>query len=579
MNMIRRLLFILCMIPSIALAESSSPVPWEPWSDGIFERATKENKLVLLDLEAIWCHWCHVMDKTTYRDDSVVTLLKKHYIAVKVDQDSRPDLSSRYKEYGWPATIVFSPSGVELAKRSGYIEPDDMRSLLSKLQANPTPLEDASVEIEYASSPELSASVKKKLTQQFYRSHDDDKGGLTLAQKFLDPDSVEYALLLASRGESRERSMAMQTLDANLSLIDPVWGGVYQYSTHYGWDKPHFEKIMSTQTNNLKMYALAYGLLQEQEYLDAAMSIVTYLEQFLKSPEGAFYTSQDADYKKGVHSDEYFSKNDAGRRAMGIPAVDKSIYARENGWVIQSLLQLYNVTGEDVLLQDSLAATRWIEKHRQLPGGGFRHGTQDKGGPFLGDTLAMFRAYIALYTATGENAWMSKAAKSADFIKKHFLVSGTPGFVTANYKADSPLKPVRRLDENIKLARSMNLLYHYTGDKKYLDLAKKAMQYIATDRVALATISEPGILLAAEELAQDPVHITIVGAKDDTAAANLHKAALTVPRSYLRVDWWDRDKENLPNQDVSYPKLSRSAAFVCTENRCSLPRFNKDAIF
>src|SRR5579862_8649559 len=86
-------------------------IKWEKWSDDIFERAQRENRLVILDLEAVWCHWCHVMAEITYKDPAVIRLFKEKYIAVRVDQDSRPDLSNRYEEYGWPATIVFDSKG------------------------------------------------------------------------------------------------------------------------------------------------------------------------------------------------------------------------------------------------------------------------------------------------------------------------------------------------------------------------------------------------------------------------------------------------------------------------------------
>jgi len=91
--------------------EDSSGVKWEEWSDKIFERSQREHKLVILHLGAVWCHWCHVMEKMTYKDPEVVRLLQKHFIAVHVDQDARPDLSNRYEEYGWPATIMFDEKG------------------------------------------------------------------------------------------------------------------------------------------------------------------------------------------------------------------------------------------------------------------------------------------------------------------------------------------------------------------------------------------------------------------------------------------------------------------------------------
>src|SRR6185503_14281113 len=144
-------------------------IKWEGWSDSIFERAKKENRFVLLDLEAVWCHWCHVMDKNTYKDPSVVSLIKSKYIAVRVDQDSRPDLSNRYEDYGWPATIVFNANGEEIVKKSGYIPPKDMISLLKAIIKDPTPGPSAKPEasISFASEAAIPARLRQTLLTKY----------------------------------------------------------------------------------------------------------------------------------------------------------------------------------------------------------------------------------------------------------------------------------------------------------------------------------------------------------------------------------------------------------------------------
>src|SRR5688572_17531083 len=101
----------------------ANKLDWQPWSPEIFERAKKENKLLVLDLEAIWCHWCHVMEEKTYANPEVAKILTEKFLLIRVDQDSRPDLSKRYADYGWPATIFFDGNGRELAKRAGFIAP------------------------------------------------------------------------------------------------------------------------------------------------------------------------------------------------------------------------------------------------------------------------------------------------------------------------------------------------------------------------------------------------------------------------------------------------------------------------
>src|SRR5437773_10367860 len=124
----RILISVLALAISLsAVAQKSAvkqtPLKWQPWSDAVFAEAEREHRFVLLDLEAVWCHWCHVMDETTYKDPQVTKLLNSRYILVKVDQDSRPDLSNRYEDYGWPATVVFGAGRHEIVKRQGYLPP------------------------------------------------------------------------------------------------------------------------------------------------------------------------------------------------------------------------------------------------------------------------------------------------------------------------------------------------------------------------------------------------------------------------------------------------------------------------
>ena len=111
-------------------AGAAAAIDWQPWSADAFARARHEHKLVLLDLGAEWCHWCHVMEGTTYADADVQRLLGAHYVAIEADADRRRDLAARYQDYGWLATIVFDGEGRELWKNRGYVPPPRMRAVL-----------------------------------------------------------------------------------------------------------------------------------------------------------------------------------------------------------------------------------------------------------------------------------------------------------------------------------------------------------------------------------------------------------------------------------------------------------------
>src|SRR5688572_20389612 len=368
----RRLVAVLLLAWILPGYAAGSKIDWQPWSDSVFERAAREQRFVLLDLEAMWCHWCHVMDEVTYSDPKVVELIRKHYIPVRVDQDSRPDISRRYENYGWPATVVFNAEGGEIVKRRGYLAPPVMISMLEEIIVDPSPIDygDDKPIAKFADNPLLSPKLRQALERAFYDTHDPKLGGLKQFQKFIDHDTVEYGLLRAGQGDKQAEEMTRRTLAAALKLIDPAWGGMYQYSTDSDWDHPHFEKIMSMQAEPLRLYALAYGQFRDPRYLQAVRDIHRYVAAFLRSPEGAFYTSQDADLVKGEHSEEYFKLGDAARRKLGTPVVDKHRYSRENGWMIHALATAYTVTGDRAYLEDAQRAARWIMAHRSLPGGG-----------------------------------------------------------------------------------------------------------------------------------------------------------------------------------------------------------------
>ncbi|MES2425233.1 MAG: DUF255 domain-containing protein [Pseudomonadota bacterium] len=579
--MLRRFVLglMLAALPLFALA-AGKPAPdaiqWLPWSDAHFERAKREKKFVLLDVEAVWCHWCHVMDAKTYTDPKVKKLIKERYIAVKVNSDAHPEIARRYEDYGWPATIVFDATGQEIVKRRGYMPAPMFSSILEGIIRDPSPIiyADSAPVTRFASEASLAPGVRKELESRYFATHDPKMGGLTQEQKYIDRDTVEYGLFRASSGDTKAGTMARQTLDGALGLIDPVWGGIYQYSTHGDWKHIHFEKIIQSQADAMRLYAMAWARYGDARYKKALEDIHRYVRAFLTSPEGTFYVSQDADLIKGQHSEDYFALNDAQRRARGIPAIDKHVFSRENGWMLQALAAAYMATGETRYLDEARTAAAWIVAQRSLPGGGFRHDVRDSHGPYLEDTLAMGRGLLALYEATGERKLLAQAEAAADFIDKTFRAPKQPGFVTSPFRAKAVLKPKTVLDENIAAVRFGNALARYSGKVQYRRFAEHAMPYVATEQVALFRRTDPGVLQAATELGSDPTHITVVGAKNDRAAATLFRAALANPAVYRRMEWWDTREGAMPNPDVKYPQMDRAAAYLCVNSACSAPIFD-----
>lgn len=546
---------------------------WQPWGASSFELAKAQGKPIFLYLEAVWCHWCHVMQQQTLTDPVVREKLAASYVSVRVDHDANPLLADRFRDWGWPALIFLAADGTEIVKRAGFIAPQPFARLLDAIVADPSP-ETANVGAAARADEDvshLSPALRGQLRAAHDANHDDERGGLRTLQKFLDRNSLEYDLSLALAGDARYTVRAQRTLDAAAALIDPVWGGVYQYSTGARWDRPHYEKIMRTQAGVLRAYALAYAAFGRESDRERAAAIIDYLLGHLRDPAaGAFYNSQDADLVPGQKAHDYFALDDAARRARGMPRIDRQLYAAANGLAVEALA-LAAAAGVDArALPAALAAARWLEQHRALAAGGYQHGADPDAVLYLADQLAVARGQLALHQATGKRRWLDRAVVTGEVIAKRFR-SDAGGFVNATDDG-TPVAALPVLEENIQLARFYNLLAHYSGYQSHQALATHAQQWLVRPAVATQPFEEAGILLVDRELGRDPAHLVVVGSGE--AAQTLYARAARFVSPYMRLEWWDRSVGPLMHQDVSYPNFDRAAGYVCVAQRCSAPSFD-----
>lgn len=572
MRLLACLLACLLLLTALPVRGAGNPsVPWQRDDHVAFATARTEGRFVLLYLEAVWCHWCHVMDEKTYGDSRVQDLIARHYVPLRIDQDGRPDLANRYRDWGWPATIVLAPDGREIVKRQGFVPPEPFARLLQAIVDDPSPEAASSLPETgpVAAASSLPDAVRTELLRRHHATFDPVLGGLKTGQKYLDRDQVDYAL--SKHSDPLESSIAERSLAGAAALLDPAFGGVYQYSTGGDWNHPHYEKLTRLQAEYLRVYSLACARAGRDGDCRVANGILNYLRAFQRSPEGAFRTSQDADLVPGQHASAYFARTAPERRLLGIPRVDTSLYAAENGLVIEALALRAEWLGDPGSLADARNAALWAIAQRGLPGGGFRHDAEDAGGPFLADTLAMGRGLLALYRATGERVWLTHAVAAGDFLLDHFRAPA--GFYSAQ-PGQSPIAPSVAFDEVLATGRFLNLLAHYSGKPAHADGARHALGWLGQREVALSRLTDAGILLLDDQVNRPPLHVVVVGARSDPAARDLFAVLSRIPEPYKRLEWWDRAEGELMHHDVAYPKLKRAAAFVCTERTCSLPLFD-----
>jgi uncharacterized protein len=488
---------------------------WAAWSPETFERARREGKLLLLDGAAEWCHWCHVMDETTYRDPAVGALLRDRFIAVRVDIDEHPDLAERYGDWGWPATILFSPDAREIGKFRGYIAPRDLETILRDAEAL---AKEKPGEAEAHGAADVPAPVEAlgfaagEAALQLDAYYDEKEGGWGQRQKSPLGASIEFELRRAAHGDAAARQRALFSLSKQRALIDPVWGGVYQYSAAATWDKPHYEKLMTYQAANLEAYARGYEAEKDPSLLADAQKIAGYLSTFLSNADGAFLVSQDADagaHDQGalfVDGDVYYRLADAERRKLGVPRVDDHVYAQENGLAIRAFATLFEVDKDPAALARGRRAADLVLRTLVAPDGAVRRGGSQA--RFLADAAAFGHALARLGEVSGEATYREAAVKIAAAMDRDLADTAT-GAYWSNTPDPAAAGVFARRDRsfphNVVAARFLAALARVTGEAAYRDRARRALAAVLTPRALTDRGRMVGeVLLALDECGAYP---------------------------------------------------------------------------
>jgi len=312
------------------------PIHWHEWSEEAFAAAQRENKPILLDIGAVWCHWCHVMDRESYDDPEIAQVINERFIAVKVDRDERPDIDSRYQvavssisgQGGWPLTAFLTPDGkpfyggTYFPPTDHYGRPSFRRVLLSIANAyvekNADVVEQAKLvenAITHAESftgkgGEFSPGVITAIVESALKMFDAQNGGFGGAPKFPHPAALD--LLMDYSGRTRDQKLQdayVSTLEkmASGGVYDQLAGGFHRYSVDERWIVPHFEKMCYDNSELLKNYVHAFQMTGRDFFAAVARDIVRWMDEWLSDREhGGFYASQDADYSMDDDGD-YFT--------------------------------------------------------------------------------------------------------------------------------------------------------------------------------------------------------------------------------------------------------------------------------
>ncbi|MGA2046635.1 MAG: thioredoxin domain-containing protein [Terracidiphilus sp.] len=301
------------------------PVEWHAWGEAAFARAQAEDKPILLDIGAVWCHWCHVMDRESYENPEIAAIINQHFVAVKVDRDERPDVDARYQaavaaisgQGGWPLTAILTPDGrpyfggTYFPPSDHYGRPGFGRVLQTMADAWRTRRDEAlesagsvmtaieSNETFSGRGGELTLGLVDKIVGSALKQFDARNGGFGAQPKFPHPSALDLLLEVAMNRDNGEAAVAFAvTLEkmARGGVYDQLAGGFHRYSVDERWVVPHFEKMLYDNTELLRNYVHGFQSFVRQDFLETARQIVDWLDTTMTDRErGGFYASQDAD--------------------------------------------------------------------------------------------------------------------------------------------------------------------------------------------------------------------------------------------------------------------------------------------
>ena len=562
-------------------------IKWHEWGDEAFAEAKAQDKPVLLSLSAVWCHWCHVMDETSYSDPGVISYVNQHFVPVRVDNDQRPDINSRYNLGGWPTTAFLTPDG-ELMTGGTYIPPEAMLEHLPKIVTQyKSNREEIGRKVEEmrqrraeAAAPargELSAAVFEDVLRTVVQAYDPVFGGFGEAPKFPHADSID--LLLYAHRRNRDPDllhMARKTLElmAAGGVFDHEWGGFFRYATQRDWSEPHYEKMLEDNAGLLRSLLALYRASGDPAHAAAATSVIEYVSAKLRDPErGFFFGSQDAD-------EEFYNLPAAGREKLPEPYIDRTCYTSWNAMAASAYLEASWTLDRPELADAALAALEfaWRECRQPESGAMFRY---HDGAPhvpgLLGDQAHTARALLDAHEVTGVSAHLDRAATLARLLLDRFAGpqgDGSPaGFFDVWDGGDSLGRLSERqksIQENAICAELFTRLHHLTRNEEYGQAARGTLEAFAPSYHALGYFAA-GYARQVDIMLNPPAAVNVVGAPGDESARALHRAALSLDVPFRIVQLLDPERDAARLEALYLPPQPAPAAYVCLGTMCSSP--------
>ncbi|HLY23129.1 MAG TPA: thioredoxin domain-containing protein [bacterium] len=500
------------------VSAAHQPVDWYPWSDAAFDRARAEDKPILLDIGAVWCHWCHVIDRESYDDPETAAVINANFVAVKVDRDERPDVDVRYQnavsaitgQGGWPLTAFLTPDG-HVFFGGTYFPPDGahgrpgfkqvLRSVAEFYRTRRDQAHGYAGELHQALhrlgdvrdtgevlTPALVAAAVADITRQFDAVH----GGFGGAPKFPHSSAIELLLRRHDRtGDPELLSVAARTLEkmARGGVYDQLGGGFHRYSVDAAWIVPHFEKMLYDNAGLLANYAGAFRATGRPVFRDAAAGIIAYVRGTLMDrPEGGFYTSQDADISLDDDGDYYTWTREEAAAAL-------------NPDELAAAALRYHLDGPGEMPHDPRRHVLYLDKDPDAVAALLNRPPDDvqvllaraqerllaaragRTAPFVDRTIyagwngMMISAFFAAARVPGLAGAADDALRALERVLRDAAghTAGGRGF---RHVVGAPESIGGLLDDQVQLAGALLDAFEHTGEPRFLRLAAETAEYV-----------------------------------------------------------------------------------------------------
>lgn len=488
------------------LQHAHNPVDWYPWGATALAKAKKEDKMLLISVGYAACHWCHVMEHESYEDTAVANLMNQHFICIKVDREERPDVDQVYMNAaylisgngGWPLNALAMPDGKPFYAGT-YFPKDKWMQMLTyfislyksdraKLEEQAEHLSKGIRDIEKVpfnnNHVSFSMATLGKLYSTFSPRIDWEKGGTKQIQKFPMPSMWEFLLQYYNLTGNKEALKGVEITLKNMAdggIYDQVGGGFSRYSTDPDWHAPHFEKMLYDNAQLISLYSHAFQITKNPLYKQIVYETVAFIKRELTSPDGAFYSSLDADSEgaegkyyvwtekeikellgqdAGIFSDYFGITNDGNwEQGTNIPDIIKGD---------KNIAKKYNLTDEEIRLKIKILKKRMLQAREKR----VRPGTDDK--ILTSWNALMIKGLIDAYKAFGDDDFLQMARVDLDFLLKNLCTKENSLF--RNYKNGKGTIPAF-LDDYAFMITSLIDFYQVSFDETYLDKANELTAY------------------------------------------------------------------------------------------------------